>query len=293
MSWNDDRRLYTVVPMHGEQALPRAPSSGAACPASAGQSVPAPSAGPVSVFIAVPCYGQIEPGFVASLLDLQAALLRLGVRHEVYFLPGESHINRARNRLVQAFRKTDFSALLFLDADLIFTPTAVLRLLTSRHDVVAAPYAKKGEEQGLVGNVAPREGTERQTEDGRITGQVEDDGDGFVKARDVGTGCLLIHRSVFVQLADAKRDDGEHAMCAYTDDMGTGEQVLPFFDSGPEDGRDPKARYLTEDFWFCRLWQTLCGGAVWLDSRSTIQHVGRHAFTAPSLTRKWAKEAAR
>lgn len=247
----------------------------------------------VSVFVALPCYGGIEPLFVQSLLDLQAHMLRLGTPHHFEWLPGESLITRARNRLVRRFldRQRE-SHLLFLDCDLVFRPTQILRLLGSGHEVAAVPYAKKRQGAGLVGNVASVPGSEKKREDGETVGLVQPhpDSEGWVKAHDVGTGCLMIARTAFEKLASAKRPDGEPAMVPYTCDLEEGSpKTYPFFDCGPENGRDPSARYLSEDFWFARLWQTVGRGDIWLDAKTSIQHVGKFGYHAPSFERQWAE----
>lgn len=245
---------------------------------------------PPSLFIAMPSYGGIEPQFVESLLRLQLHLTRLGVRHEFKLLPGESLITRARNRMVREFLDdTEHTHLLFLDCDLIFDPTTVVRLLTSGFDVVGGAYAKKGIGHGVVGN--PDYAKVEMVGDDKATVTLPPVKDGFARAKDVGTGCLLISRAAFDKLKAAKRPDGEPAMMPYTDDMGTGAKVWPFFDCGPEDGRDPESRYLSEDYFWCRLWQVVGGGEVWLDTRSTIKHVGKYAYDAPSIAKQWAEGA--
>lgn len=232
---------------------------------------------PLSLMVATPTYGGIEPAFVESILHLQEHLRRLGVAYHFRFLPGESHINRARNRLVYEFLETKFTHLLFLDADIAFHPDTAVRLLTSGRDVVGVPYPKKGVGQGLVGN--PERHNVRAGDDGKAHGEVRIE-DGFVRSSDAGTGFLLIARTVFETL--------KPKMVPYTCDLTAGApKMFPFFDSGPEDAKSPDARYLTEDFWFCRLWQAAGDGEVWLDTKSRVKHVGKYAFEAKSWDEEW------
>lgn len=245
---------------------------------------------PVSLFIAMPCYGGIEPAFVESLLLLKQYLLRTGIEHQIEFMPGESLITRARNRMVWKFlNETKLTHLLFLDVDLMFHPTAILRLLGSGHEVCAAPYAKKLEGAGLVGNIDPKPGSVVKDEKtGATSCEPQLDRDGWAKAKDAGTGCMLIARTAFEKMIARKLPDDTSAMCPYACDLTPGgAQIYPFFDCGPEDGRDPNARYLSEDWMFCRLWQVVGGGDVWLDTRAKIAHVGRKVFAAPSFAEAW------
>lgn len=241
---------------------------------------------PASVYIAIPTYGGIESAFVESCLHLQLALTRLGVPHEFVFLPGESLITRARNRLVRVFLDDhkDRTHLLFLDADLVFHPATILRLLTSGHEVCAAPYARKDMTGTLIGNL---DAINVREVDGKVRGEVDRKA-GFVRAKHAGTGCMLIARTAFEKMIARTRPDGQPAMVPYTCDLEPGRpKTYPFFDSGPEDGRDPESRLLSEDYWFCRLWQTLGDGSVWLDENAKIRHIGKHAYVAKSFAEQW------
>jgi hypothetical protein len=242
---------------------------------------------PASVYVAIPTYGGIESSFVESLLALQKCFLRLGTRHRIEFLPGESLITRARNRMVRAFLDdTDFSHFLFLDADLSFHPSTIVRLVTSGLEVVAAPYAKKRMGDGLVGN--PDYSNPREV-DGKTVADVPPIVDGFVRAKDVPTGCLLIARTAFEKLKAAKRPDGSPVIGPYTCDLVPGQKIWPFFQDGPEDASDPNARFLSEDYFFTRLWQEVAGGEAWLDVNAKIKHVGRMAYSAPSFAQQWGE----
>src|SRR6056300_536120 len=56
----------------------------------------------------------------------------------------ESLVHRARNVAVGRFmQKTDADVFMFIDADVEFTPDAVIRLVKSEHDVSVAVYPKK------------------------------------------------------------------------------------------------------------------------------------------------------
>ena len=55
----------------------------------------------------------------------------------------ESLITRARNTIVQLFMDGDYTHLLFIDADLAFNPTAVIRMLEYDKDVVTGIYPRK------------------------------------------------------------------------------------------------------------------------------------------------------
>lgn len=223
------------------------------------------------IFIACPTYGGIEPGFVESLIRLTHHLARSGVEHSFSFLSSESLITRARNRLAHQFLKTRNTHLLFLDCDLVFEPETIVRMVTSGFQLCGAPYPCKRLPSQLVCNLL-------MEDVGEGRGRIEMRGT-FARAHEAPTGCLLIAREVFETLAPRVpevRDDligGEH------------ERMRVFFDCGIDGDR-----YLSEDWWFTRLWQ-MAGGEVWIDTQAKLRHVGKHAFECDSLAEGWANAA--
>lgn len=227
-----------------------------------------------SLFIAVPVYQNPEPLFVASLRKLERTLTKLGMRHAIVDLTGESLISRARNRLVAMFEASDFTDFLFLDSDIVFEPSDVLRLVQSEHGLCAAPYPAKAPGGRLIGNPVGVQGAK----DGPLQRVVRD---GFVLAQDLPTGFMLIRRAALERIAKEVPD---------VDDDMPGSSIRSYrvyFDTAI-DGR----QYLSEDWFFTRLARA-CGVEAWLDCRAKLGHVGRMVYTAPSLEEAWATEPAR
>lgn len=227
-----------------------------------------------SLYIACPMYGALEPAFFVSCLALTHALMQAGVPHSFAPLCGESHITRGRNKLAHQFvahrKETHF---LFLDCDLAFEPATILRMLRADLDVVGAPYPLKALPPRLVCTVNPAERTAMK--------------DGFVRAHDVPTGCMMVARRVFERLREIVhtcRDDVDP-------DEAKREIYSLYFDDGCEDGTRADSRWLSEDYWFTRMCQ-LAGCETWLDARARLKHVGKLAFEAPSLEEIWAAEDA-
>jgi hypothetical protein len=99
------------------------------------------------------------------------------------------------------------------------------------------------------------------------------DADGFVEVLDAPTGFMLIERSVFERLAQALPE------LRYTPDRMEDEAAAAwphhrFFDVWAEPGN---GRYLSEDFAFCRRWQSI-GGQVFVDTRSRLTHTGTRVY---------------
>jgi hypothetical protein len=226
----------------------------------------------MNIYLPALTYGGIEAGYMHARDALVEHLRAKGITlTRGVPVAGESLITRGRNRAAHAFlARKECTHLLFIDCDIVFQPTDVMRLLDSGRSFVGAPYPAKTFPPALIG--VPF------VEDGKV----KVSNDGFVRARDVGTGFLLLHRSVFETL--------EPKVVKYKDDLigGKGETMGAYFDCGPEDAERDDSQYLSEDWWFSRLYQA-CGGECWLDTRAKLGHIGKHVFSSPSLAEQWAE----
>jgi hypothetical protein len=240
-------------------------------------------------FVATPNYGGVlTTNYVRSLLGLVNLAWAHGFAMQTRFLDGDSLITRARNRLVAEFMAdTRWTHLFWIDADIGFEPEAALRLLLAGRDVVAGVYPHKldGWPVNGLGEALPA-GSTREDFEARYPsfpanllahGRSQIDADGFMEVLDAPTGFMLIARTVFDQLAAAMPE------LRYTPDR-TGQLLgkpaaqephYRFFDvlAEPDNGR-----YLTEDYAFCRRWQSV-GGQVFVDARSKLTHQGLKTYS--------------
>ena len=96
------------------------------------------------IMVATPCYGsQLTASYVTSALALQRSCLERGIKIQFKLLHGQALITRARADLVAEFLLSDATHLLFIDADIGFTPDQALRLLAFDADVTGAAYPQK------------------------------------------------------------------------------------------------------------------------------------------------------
>jgi hypothetical protein len=235
-------------------------------------------------FVATPCYSaSMSSDYVRSLLGLVNLAWAHGFAMQTRFLDGDSLITRARNRLAAEFMAdTRWTHLFWIDADIGFEPEAALRLLLAGRDVVAGIYPHKadGWPEGGLREPLPA-GTTRADFEARHavfpmnidSVQARADEDGFLEVLDAPTGFMLIARRVFEQMAQALPD------LRYTPDHMNDKaaSAIPhhrFFDvlAEPNNGR-----YLSEDYAFCRRWQSI-GGKVFIDTQSRLSHQGLHTY---------------
>src|SRR6056300_342838 len=100
-----------------------------------------------SLMVCMPCYGGMMVAETASrLIDLNTLCSYFGIKLQCKFIMNESLIQRARNYLTHYFEISDFSHMIFIDADVVFDPRDVLHLLylsDEEHEIIGGLYPKK------------------------------------------------------------------------------------------------------------------------------------------------------
>ena len=246
---------------------------------------------PPKVFIATPMFGgQANYMYMISLINLLTALGQNGVPSMFEIAANESLITKARNILVEGFLKSDATHMLFLDADLGFDASDVIRMLQADKDIIGGQYAKKKINWDVVKRVVQgcpeippphinaviAESTFRPIGD-----QLSFDINQPVEVESIATGMMLIKRRVFTEMA-AKMPEIEiisggsetmdpKTMTRITDPH---RSAHAYFDVSI----DPVTKaYTSEDFTFCQRWRK-CGGQVFLAPWTRTVHVGTYEY---------------
>ena len=94
------------------------------------------------VYIAMPCYDTMKVETCVSLLNTYAVLAKSGVEC-IFKSVKSSLVTHARNLLTAGFMASEYDYMLFVDADVEFEPTAVLRMLVPEKDIIVTPYRLK------------------------------------------------------------------------------------------------------------------------------------------------------
>jgi hypothetical protein len=237
----------------------------------------------IHLVVATPCFGgQVSAIYASSIFSLQRAVHSMSnVDLKVHLRDGDALITRARANLVTLFLDDPSAThLLFVDADIGFTPEQAFRLIESGADVVASCYPIKrvNWEKAKRAIAAGRPNLPAASLDYVLE---LDDPDrvrvvnGFTRVRYAGTGFLMIRRRALEK------------MCAHPD-----HAPLRFFREHSLDALagspnrfalfecmiDPvTGTYLSEDFSFCKRWTDI-GGEIWADLESRLDHVGPAVF---------------
>ena len=152
--------------------------------------------------VATPCFGgQVSSIYASSIFELQRAIRsKSNIDLKVLMRDGDALITRARANLMTLFLDDPAAThLLFVDADIGFTPEQVFRLIESGADVVAGLYPIKRINWDKARRVIE---TNRPNVASAALDYVLEINDpdhvtvvnGFTRVRYAGTGFLMIRR---------------------------------------------------------------------------------------------------
>tara|TARA_R100001509_G_scaffold1855_1_gene1576 strand:- start:6756 stop:7601 length:846 start_codon:yes stop_codon:yes gene_type:complete len=243
----------------------------------------------VRLYLGMPMYGgMLTENTMHGVLGLQSWTSDQGVEMKVQTVGNESLITRARNTIVSMFLDDkDYIAthLLFIDADIGFTPTNIDRLIRADKDIVCGIYPRKcvhwDKIRGILKdfpNISNREleyrslGYNLNFKDPKNI-KMED---GFCEVLEAATGMMLIKRNVFTKLRKAFPDRKYKSDQIINGGIWRSDNCYDFFGVGKLPW-DKEERYLSEDYYFSRLWSKI-GGKIWADVASPLVHHGNMHF---------------
>jgi hypothetical protein len=216
-----------------------------------------------NLFFATPCYGGLlTDQYFLSMFKTQQQLMQQGLSFRVTTLRNESLITRARNILVAMFLESDCTHLMFIDADIEFSPDSILRMLAMDKPIIAGAYPKKTLPVDFAINFKFKDA-------GR---SILNTDNGAIEVLDASTGFFMIKREVIEKMIIAYPE--LHYKNDSSIDPNFDKYCYALFDT-ILDKKDN--RYLSEDYCFCRRWQDI-GGSIWLDPNTKLNHVGSYTF---------------
>lgn len=211
--------------------------------------------------------GGPDPHTMRTLMELvkfdgDTGRRHLHPQHPYIFVIGATSITNARNAIVRRFldqpegERSEW--LVFMDDDQLY-PSHTLELLIESADpvdrrIIGLPVWRFAADNG--GPIRVTHNVLDVAENGSFTEWTDELPENAVmQVPAVGTGCLMIHRSVLLEMQERSVDQGNGAnWCWFR------EQVYQ-----PADIKEG------EDLFFCRLaWN--CGIPVWLNTSVTLEH---------------------
>jgi len=259
----------------------------------------------MKILIATPAYGgQVTTTYCETLIGLldHFAEKHPDISFEHKFL-SLSVLPFMRNVFANLVMQDDsFTHLLFVDADMGFSPSLIEQMIAAEKPVVGAIYPHRRLDLDKfyalrdeiadpsvarlvaidyvgAGSICLVDGTSRDGEH-RAASDLVTDGP-CVRVRDAGTGIMLIRRDVF----DRIKERYPELWCERIQDtygkFGLKDGVLQCFEPMP----DEHGHYCGEDMAFCRRWVQGCGGEIWAVVTEAITHVGQEKFIGNFLTK--------
>lgn len=214
----------------------------------------------LNLFIGTPAYNSmVHTDYLHSMIDFQ----KNKVPMTVMTIGNESLIPRGRNTVISYFHTlTDFSHLLYLDADIFLEFQAFMKLMSHEKDVIAAPVALKGfDDKGQ-----PVYNT------GKILKKLKDD---LYTVDRVGTAVLILSRNATNALVKDAIDNNQ----IYKPNLYSRGDANPniiyhynVFSTGITD-----EEYDSEDFFICHKLIKL-GFDIHLDPTVRVRHNGMFGF---------------
>lgn len=134
------------------------------------------------IAVCFPSSDMVHADFALSLAGLCTAVHPLEV---VVINPKSSIVAQARNNGVARAQEAGADAILFLDSDMVFPSSILIRLLAHRKAIVGAVYTKRLPPYELLGSPVSHAGLTKE---------------GLAEMARMPTGCLLIAMEVFEKI---------------------------------------------------------------------------------------------
>ena len=242
------------------------------------------------VFLGMPMYGgMLSEATLHGLLELQSWSMAHNIGLRIQTMGNESLITRARNTIVSMMMdQQDFVAthLLFIDADIGFTPQNIERLLCADKDVACGIYPRKHLYLNKIKKILEENpnADEGEIEAKALGYNVNFDNpemlqgeNGFFKVNEAATGMMMVKREVFRTMFKKFPERKYESDQIVNGGSYRSDNCYDLFAVGPYETKG-QIRYLSEDYYFSRLWTEQCGGEIWADLAMPLTHFGNRAF---------------
>ena len=211
------------------------------------------------ILIATPAYNSMVCSqYTESLLKTCMLLSQRNILFNVKFINNQL-VTRARNMLSSIFMGNDYTHMMFIDADVVWNPDDVLKLLDWEEECVLGIYPNKA--------YYYRDGELNMTQSSKMVLPIKnkEDNENLIQIERAATGFMLLTKSALKRI---EPDIEQFAL------PNGGQTVLlyNYFDCCVVD-KD----YLTEDYYFSYLF-IKNGGTIYCDTRIKLGHVGNHEY---------------
>jgi hypothetical protein len=227
----------------------------------------------VSLYIGIPCYGgQMHAGCTNSLLNLVQLCLKNQIDYTFELIYNQSMITIARNTIASHFMQSQFTHLLFIDADIQFDAQDIIQMIHADKDIIGGIYSTKYIDWDkivkCVKDNKPVDSLKYNTSDiaayffDGIDQESININEPF-QVKYIATGMMLIKKHVLQKMKES------YAIRTYNYHN---EEHDAYFDCDIKDNM-----YMTEDYYFCDRWSQL-GGKIYAALWTKTIHYGNTAY---------------
>lgn len=200
--------------------------------------------------IGTPCYGgMVTAEYANSLAGSVLFFQENKIDLRPLLLANHSLVQMARNIVLHEAMKHKVDDLVWVDSDIEWQPSDLLRLCLFKDDVVAGTYRKKNPE------------TTHFTVE-MIKGKEEPDERGLLEVSRVGCGFLRLTRKAMLAVSENEAE------------LETQNRIVKnVFEAGLRNGQ-----FLSEDYWFCEKLKA-AGFKIMLDTKTNLIHHGGFGYS--------------
>lgn len=246
------------------------------------------------VLLATPTASDVTVKYASSLAKLIEACCRSRPEIQIKpkFLQG-AVIHRMRNVLANLAVCDGYTHLLFVDSDIGYEPSAVLRLIDANYDVSGCLCPARGiiDQRWHAASrriddpaMAKRAALTFVSRDQLIVHQINgrtgyEVQNGFVQIQSIGMGITLIKVNALHRIAKACSDIHISDKGPYYGRFPLSGPFVRYFDPVVVSGRDT----IDEDYAFCSRWTHNCGGKIYALLDEDISHIGETIYCGKAL----------
>ena len=227
------------------------------------------------ILIASPTYdGTVRREYMRSVMVLTEAMRQRGIHWELLLEPA-TLLHTMRSVMASVvLEDSQYTHLLFVDTDLDFQPSTVLKMLEADVEVIGCAYPYRS--IPLHETVTTTDQTLRQVIAGKVPyaltlpegTQKLDVINGICEVSSVGTGLLLIRRTALTALSESGQLSRFQTTFPYSQ-WYEHSSYCGFFSYLQADGHD-----YGEDYSFCRRWRDACNGHIHAVVSDEVGHIG-------------------
>ena len=239
----------------------------------------------ISIMVCTPVHSEVSMHYTQALLEFQKFCMLKNILVSFVILKS-SLVTQGRNLCVSSFLNSEhkYSHLLFIDADINFTPESIFEMIALDREVIAIPYPMKtinwDKVDRLSKEIKYKNSTELSTLGFTYPIKVADTSNiivqnNVIEVTHAPTGCMLIKRQVFDKMIEKYPDLEINQPTILNGEETKNKNLYNFFDTL----HDPVTKkYYGEDFGFCQKWRDI-GGKCYCYINRFITHVGEYQYS--------------